>query len=340
MKSPRDNPTRSQEESHPTPQSIPIPEDVEAFLEHLAVERGASPYTQRNYRQALLEWLLWHKKTYGTLPAWDQVRKDMLRAYLHELGTRRLSHSAIRVRFSALRSFYKFLLRRGLVKTNPVDGLTLPQLQRALPRFLTLEQVERLLRAPLEEWEEQQKTAPTQASSPHSRRTPTHTLLRDAAILEVLYSSGLRISEACQLRAEDIDWGEQLLRIRGKGKRERIVPIGTCALEAIRLYWAHLPMPPTGEEPAFFGHPQRRTPLTPRAFQKNLKRYLRRAGLDPAITPHKLRHSFATHLLDAGADLRSVQEMLGHAHLVTTQIYTHVTTDRLRQVYDQTHPRA
>jgi integrase/recombinase XerC len=150
----------------------------------------------------------------------------------------------------------------------------------------------------------------------------------------------LRISELCGLSVRDIQWGEQLVRVRGKGKKERQVPIGAPALEAIRAYWQRLTQPPSGQAPVFWARPDRERPMYARLVQLRLKRYLELAGLDPKLTPHKLRHSFATHLLEAGADLRSVQELLGHAHLVTTQVYTHVTTERLKRVYDQAHPRA
>jgi integrase/recombinase XerC len=163
---------------------------------------------------------------------------------------------------------------------------------------------------------------------------------RDAAILEVIYSCGLRVSELCQLLAEDIDWSGQLVRVRGKGKKERIVPIGAPALEAIRAYWDRRNYAPAGAMPVFLARSNRISPVNQRTVQLRLKIYLSAAGLDPNLTPHKLRHSFATHLLDAGADLRSVQELLGHAHLVTTQVYTHLTTERLKHAYDQAHPRA
>ena len=163
---------------------------------------------------------------------------------------------------------------------------------------------------------------------------------RDAAILEVIYSSGLRISELCGLTAEDIDWPGQVLRIRGKGKKERLTPVGSKALQAIQRYWSTLIEPPAGSEPVFASSTGSGGAMKPRNLQTRLKRYLALAGLDPKLTPHKLRHSYATHLLDAGADLRSVQEMLGHAHLSTTQVYTHVTAERLKRVYDQAHPRA
>jgi integrase/recombinase XerC len=164
--------------------------------------------------------------------------------------------------------------------------------------------------------------------------------LRDVAVLETIYSCGLRVSELCGLRVEDMDWTEQLVRVRGKGKKERLVPIGKPALQAIENYWATLKRPPAGPAPVFFAETKPPAPLQPVQLSRRLKQYLAIAGLDPGLTPHKLRHSYATHLLDAGADLRSVQELLGHAHLVTTQVYTHVTTERLKKAYDAAHPRA
>lgn len=162
---------------------------------------------------------------------------------------------------------------------------------------------------------------------------------RDVAILETIYSCGLRISELCGLRTQDLDWQERLVRVGGKGKKERLVPIGEPALGAIKNYWALL-SPPGAESPVFLANAASRRPVSPRDLQLRLKKYLALAGLDPGLTPHKLRHSYATHLLDAGADLRSVQELLGHAHLVTTQVYTHLTTERLKKAYDRAHPRA
>ena len=164
--------------------------------------------------------------------------------------------------------------------------------------------------------------------------------LRDVAVLETIYSCGLRISELCGLRAEDIEWNEQIVRIRGKGRKERLVPIGGPAMRAIQTYWEAIGQTPAGASPVFFSETKKRAPLHPVQLSRRLKQYLAIGGLDPKLTPHKLRHSYATHLLDAGADLRSVQELLGHAHLATTQIYTHVTTERLKKAYDAAHPRA
>jgi integrase/recombinase XerC len=155
-----------------------------------------------------------------------------------------------------------------------------------------------------------------------------------------IYSCGLRISELVGLRVADVDWKEQLVRVRGKGRKERQVPVGEAALRAIGQYWSHLPARPAAGAPVFLSETRSRTPVSATMLARRLKSYLALAGLDPEITPHKLRHSYATHLLDAGADLRSVQELLGHAHLETTQVYTHISTDRLKKAYNAAHPRA
>ncbi len=314
------------------PQSEPVDERLEAFLRHLSAERAASAYTQRNYRQALAEFSRWHRQERATPPAWETLQRDDYRSYLRFLGRRKLSRAAIQLRFSALRSFYKFLIRRGITASSPIRNLALPRLEKRLPRFLTRQQMLDLLDAPLKELAAQQEHSadPLEVSS----------YLRDVAILETVYSCGLRISELCGLLADDIDWAERMVRVRGKGKKERLVPIGQPALTAIRHYWNHLSGEPKGAAPVFLSSRKKATPIYPRLVQLRLKRYLAIAGLDPHLTPHKLRHSYATHMLDAGADLRSVQELLGHAHLVTTQIYTHLTTERLKKAYDKAHPRA
>ena len=305
---------------------------IQRFLAHLAAERGASVYTQRNYRQALTEFFRWHQEQRQQQPAWDKLQRDDYRSYLRGLGRGKLSRAAIQLRFCALRSFYKFLIRGGVVGTSPIKNLALPKLERRLPKFLTPQQMLDLLNAPLKEL-----AARSQRSNSAINPTP---FLRDVAILETIYSCGLRISELCGLQAEDINWNEQLVRVRGKGKKERLVPVGTPALEAIQNYWNRLNRPPGIDTAVFLARAHKLKPMYPRLVQLRLKRYLALAGLDPHLTPHQLRHSYATHLLDAGADLRSVQELLGHAHLVTTQIYTHVTTERLKRAYDKAHPRA
>lgn len=315
--------------AEPEPPPDPL---VSEFLAHLATDRGVSPYTQRNYRQALADFDRWHRQERGAVPAWVKLDRDDFRQYLRWLGRSGLGRAAIRLRFSALRSFYRFLVRRGHVRTVPIRNLALPKLAQRLPRFLTPEQTVALLQAPLADLARAQQNARQDVSPAECRR--------DGALIEVLYSCGLRISEVCGLRAEDISFEEQCVRVRGKGRKERLVPVGAPALEAIRHYWASLPAPPMPSMPAFLARATGTEPMYPRLVQLRLKRYLAAAGLDPALTPHKLRHSFATHLLDRGADLRSVQELLGHAHLATTQIYTHLTTERLKRIYEQAHPRA
>lgn len=316
----------------PVPPAEKIDEHIEQFLNYLRTERGASAYTHRNYRQTLYEFTQWLRQETPSALHWVHLQRDQFRSYLRFLGRRQLKRAAIRLRFSALRSFYKFLIRRGYLLASPIKGLTLPKPEHRLPRFLTAQQMVSLLEAPLREFESMQDSSPDNSQA--------IACLRDAACLETLYSCGLRISELCSLRAEDINWSQHILKVRGKGNKERLAPVGKPALDSIRRYWELLPTSPQGVEPVFRAKRDADRPIYPRLMQLRLKRYLSMAGLDQQLTPHKLRHSFATHLLDAGADLRSVQELLGHAHLVTTQIYTHLTTERLKKAYDEAHPRA
>jgi site-specific recombinase XerD len=261
---------------------------------------------------------------------WAALQRDDFRDYLRFLGRNKLSRAAVQLRFSALRSFFKFLIQSGAVNASPIKNLALPKPEKRLPIFLTKEQTASLLETPAREM---QRLSGEKGFDPVL-------YFRDAAILEVFYSCGLRVSEVCQLLSGDIDWPECLVRVRGKGQKERLVPIGSPALEAVRDYWRRRQYTPKPDMPVFLAYANKITPLNPRTVQLRLKKYLAAAGLDPRITPHKLRHSFATHILDAGADLRSVQELLGHAHLVTTQVYTHLTTERLKRTYDKAHPRA
>ncbi|MDE3067116.1 MAG: tyrosine-type recombinase/integrase [Verrucomicrobiota bacterium] len=307
---------------------------IQKFLAHLATDRGASPYTQRNYGDALAEFSRWHREERGLAAPWERLQRDDFRSYLRFLGRHNLGRPAIQLRFSALRTFYKFLIRHGAVQLSPIKNLSLPKLERRLPKYLTVPQMRALFDAPVK-WLEAGK----QEKKP-GRPVSAAACLRDLAVLETIYSCGLRISELCGLRADDLDWNEQLVRVRGKGKKERLLPIGKPALRAIQNYWNTMKQPPAGASPVFFSETKARAPLHRVQLSRRLKLYLALAGLDPRLTPHKLRHSYATHLLDAGADLRSVQELLGHTHLVTTQIYAHVTTERLKRAYDAAHPRA
>jgi integrase/recombinase XerC len=307
---------------------------ITQFLAHLATDRGASVFTQRNYRQALMEFARWHRDERKSPAAWDTLQRDDFRGYVRFLGRNHLSRAATQLRFSALRTFYRFLIRHAVVESMPIKNLSLPKLEKRLPKFLTKQQMLDLLAAPTKLLETQQ-----QRKGP-GRPISAEVCWRDVAVLETIYSCGLRISELCGLRVEDINFVEQVVRVRGKGKKERLVPIGEPALKTLQEYWAQLPDPPTGAEPVFRADTHKAAPLSPLQLSRRLKTYLVVAGLDPKLTPHKLRHSYATHLLDAGADLRSVQELLGHAHLATTQVYTHVTTERLKKAYEAAHPRA
>lgn len=319
--------------TEPEKHSATLDAQAERFLTHLATDRGASVYTQRNYRLALAEFSAWHQAERKTVPDWAKLQRDDFRAYLRFLGRKNLGRAGTQLRFSALRTFYKFLVRHGVLEVTPIRNISMPKLAKRLPKYLTIQQMKDLLDAPL-------KVLKPSDKKRAGRPVSAVAAYRDVAILETIYSCGLRISELVGLRVEDMDWREESVRVRGKGKKERLVPIGQTALQAIETYWAMLPQRPTGASPVFLSETKERTPVNGIIMARRLKTYLALAGLDPAITPHKLRHSYATHLLDAGADLRSVQELLGHAHLETTQVYTHVTTDRLKKAYNSAHPRA
>jgi len=314
-------------------EAVDTPKDewLNKFFQHLAIDRGASLYTTRNYKQALFEFHKWHCDERKQTPDWPQMARDDFRAYLRFLGRNNLGRAAIQLRFCALRSFFKFLIRRGILAASPIKNLSLPKMGRRLPKFLTANQMSDLLDAPLK--------MPVPGKGP-ARASAEVICRRDVAILETIYSCGLRISELCGLQAQDLNWDGKLVRTRGKGKKERLVPIGDPALSAIQAYWQLLPQTPAGDSPVFLARYAANRAVSARDLQLRLKKYLAIAGLDPQMTPHKLRHSYATHLLDAGADLRSVEELLGHAHLDTTQVYTHVTTERLKKAYDIAHPRA
>jgi integrase/recombinase XerC len=307
---------------------------IEKFLAHLATDRGASVYTQRNYQQALEEFFRWHLTERKSPAVWEKLQRDDFRSYLRHLGRYNLSRAATALRFSALRTFYKFLMRHGAVETLPIKNLSLPKAPKRLPKFLTIQQMADLLAAPAK------LLASQKDKKGAGRPVSSEVCLRDVAVLETIYSCGLRVSELCGLRVEDINFSELIVRVRGKGKKERLVPIGEPALRAIQNYWDSLLAPPNAAQSVFCADNKKRSSLNRVQLARRLKNYLVVAGLDPALTPHKLRHSYATHLLDAGADLRSVQELLGHAHLITTQVYTYVTTERLKKAYDAAHPRA
>jgi len=245
----------------------------------------------------------------------------IVRSYMANLNSKQYSKSTTARKLATLRSFYKFLVKRNYLSSNPVTSIRTPKQEKKLPRFLEYEEVQRLLNTP-----------------------PTNTWLgaRDKAILEVLYSTGVRVSELVALNMDDVDFLGEVIHIRGKGKKERISPVGSSALQAIQHYieFRNRRMQNSSNFDArvLFAnkHGQR---LSVRSVRRKMDKYLAIAGLDPSISPHTLRHSFATHMLNNGADLRSVQELLGHQSLSTTQIYTHLTTAKIKETYDNAHPR-
>ena len=289
---------------------------TEQFLEHLEVERNVSRLTLRNYRQALREFR-------EAVPerAWRELRADDFRRYLFERMKAGLAKPTIRLHFAALRTFYRYLVERHGLQDNPLKQVQLPKLDKKLPVVLTEKQIGTLLAAPM--------------AMVKSDKAPKWMPQRDAAILELFYSSGLRLSELASLEVRDVDTFTESVRVLGKGRKERIVPVGSLALEAIQKYRQAAGV---HAGPLFINKSRRR--LSTRSVWLSLKRYLSFAEIPQNISPHKLRHSFATHMLDAGADLRSVQTLLGHASLSTTQIYTHVSVERLKKAYNDAHPRA
>lgn len=295
---------------------------VPQFLRYLASERNASDLTIKAYREDLIGLLDWLEQTGGAVPAVDELSPQTLRSYQAALQEAGYARTTISRKLASLRSFYRFAQRQGLAKTNPATPLRNPRRQRKLPHVLSSDEVGRLLTAP-------------SLGSPSGAR--------DRAILETMYSAGLRVSEVVGLCDGDLDFDEQIARVRGKGRKERISPLGSYALAAIKQYAAirqrHPREQARGREAAVFVN-RFGNRLTTRSVGRMLEKHIARAGLDARTSPHTLRHSFATHLLDRGADIRSVQELLGHKSLATTQIYTHVSTANLRAIYEKAHPRA
>lgn len=292
---------------------------IDGFVRHLQGERAASAHTLDAYTRALF---LFEEALGESFPGWTEVQADDIRQWLYlelESGDAR---STVRLRLSALRSFFSYLLRRKIISASPVAGIQMPKAEKKLPVFLSQSQMQELLDIPL--------------NTPLEKQSPHWIPARDKAILELFYSCGLRLSELVSLNSRDIHLGEGFGRIMGKGGKERLVPIGKFAVEAIRDYKLSADVKPDGA--LFLSRLRKR--LSRRAIANLLEKYLRLSSIPVHITPHKIRHSFATHLLEAGADIRAVQELLGHASLSTTQIYTHVTKKRLFSAYREAHPRA
>jgi site-specific recombinase XerD len=288
---------------------------VEEFLRHLTTERNASPRTLKAYREALAAFRAENKTP------WKKCTANDFRNYLFAIMKRGQARSYVRLQFSALRTFYRFLTERKGLRRDPVRELQLPKIEKKLPLVLTRQQIEELL------------TAPTHMTK--NRAAPVWMPLRDVAIMELFYSSGLRLSELAALDVAAVDLYTESVRVFGKGRKERICPVGFPALEAISRYRAAANV----HAGSLFLNKSRKR-ISPRSIWLILKRYLRYTSIPISISPHKLRHSFATHMLDRGADLRSVQALLGHASLSTTQIYTQVTVERLKKAYADAHPRA
>ena len=294
---------------------------IERFIEYLRVERNASPLTLKSYEEDLIALVLYLEEVEGRSVKPCEVTTLDLRRFIAELQQAGYAKATISRKLACLRSFFRFAVREGWVETNVAKPLRNPRTGRKLPHFLSAEEIAKLLESP-----------PSSLASG----------LRDRAILETMYSSGLRVSELVGLSLEDIDFPGSLIRVRGKGRKERLSPLGSYAQKALKNWLTKRKPDPKGSkndtQAVFLNRFGRR--LTSRSVGRMLEKCLKQCGLDQRTSPHTLRHSFATHLLDRGADIRSVQELLGHKSLITTQIYTHVSTTRLREVYETAHPRA
>ena len=306
-----------------------LPPEVTEYLNHLAKERDVSPNTVRAYGRDLDDFSAFLARYYGERPwTWQGVDRLAMRAFLGDLSKRGLSKRSMGRTLSAVRSFYRYMHRNEIVDTNPARAVGAPRLDKHLPGYLDRAQIDLLFQmAEVRAWEGK------------------FVDVRNLAILELFYSTGMRLSELQGLSRQDVDMVSQQAKVRGKGRKERIVPIGDHAILALRNYEAKRDEllrgigPKAGDRNAvFLGRTGRRIGV--RAVQKVVAKLLDQIDEDAGLSVHSLRHTFATHLLDAGADLRAVQELLGHASISTTQIYTHTSVERLKQVYQKAHPRA
>ncbi|MGQ9609335.1 MAG: tyrosine recombinase XerC [bacterium] len=295
-------------------------EHINSFIDYLRIERNYSKNTIDSYLMDISDFKDFLSDTSGKLPTLDDIDYLTIRSYLADLQGRQLARSTILRKLSSLRSFFKYLYRRGYVKADPTSNLSSPKLQRKLPDFLELFEVELLLSAP---------------------NTNTTIGIRDLAIMELLYSTGMRVGELLSLDLNDLDITNAIVKVRGKGRKERIIPVGRTAIKAIKHYLEiRHELASDKHSPALFLSERGNRMPGSASVRRRIEKYAKEAGIKKKITPHTLRHTFATHMLNAGADLRSVQEMLGHVNLSTTQIYTHLTAERLKKVYEKAHPRA
>jgi integrase/recombinase XerC len=290
---------------------------LERYLQYLEVERNASPRTLTAYRHALTTF----KTSGANRGSWEHCKAQQFREFLLECMRKGMARSYVRLTFAALRSFYKYLVEREGFRENPLREVQLPKLEKKLPIVLTVPQIDELLETP--------------KKSKRESQAPLWAAARDTAMMELFYSSGLRLSELAALNVADIDTYSETVRVLGKGRKERIVPVGQPALKAIQQYRFEANL---HAGPLFISKLRKR--MSARSIWLMLKKHLANTSIQLNVSPHKLRHSFATHLLDNGADLRSVQTLLGHASLSTTQIYTHVTVERMKKAYDEAHPRS
>lgn len=301
---------------------------IHQFIHYLSVERNASPHTCRCYQRDLKEFedflkrIGFHLTSSGEI-AFQNVDRIVIRKYLSFLHRRNQKSSMAR-KISTLRSFFKYLVREQLIPFNPAKNVSTPKMEKSLPNVLTVDETFRLMEAP-------DHLAIRYGEKSDERK------LRDRAILELLYSSGLRVSELVGLNINQLDQDLGILKIMGKGRKERIVPIGGKAINAIKAYLERRGVVER-ETPVFIN--SRGGRLTTRSVARLIKKYTRHSHIFRKVSPHTLRHTFATHLLDAGADIREIQEMLGHSSLSTTQRYTHISLGRLMEVYDKSHPRS
>ncbi|MBU4312402.1 MAG: tyrosine recombinase XerC [Candidatus Omnitrophica bacterium] len=286
---------------------------IQKFITYLKVEKNSSQHTLINYQIDLKDF----NSSIKQKPLENITHTDV-RLFLARLKEKNFSKRSVARKMATLRSFFRFLCREGYIKANPATGLQTPKIEKKLPLFLDTNQVVRLIESP-------------DTSDVYG--------MRDRAILETLYSSGIRVSELVGLDNDRVDFISGVLKVYGKGKKERLAPVGDRALKAMRGYIEKVDAAKIKDKKAIFLNKSGRR-MSDRAVRRVVDKYIRKTSLSEKISPHSLRHSFATHLLDRGADLRSVQELLGHANLSTTQIYTHVSTERLKAVYEKVHPRA
>jgi integrase/recombinase XerC len=306
----------------------PLPADIagawlQPFLDHLRKERRYSVYTARNYGQAFADFFHWLRLNQRGEGGFDVLTARDVRDFVIE-AQRRFDRRTLHNHVSGLRAFYRYWMQRGRLERNPFAGVPLPKLQKSLPKFLTEAQVAALLDGPLKLLQNKSITQ--------------HDAWRDRLVLELLYGGGLRVSELVALNHGAIDFGDGSARVLGKGRKERICPLGSTAMKVLRKYRDEFAPGAGAGDPVLVTTPGQRMKV--RTVQLLVKKYLALADLPMDLSPHKLRHSFATHLLNSGADLRTVQELLGHANLTTTQIYTHTSVARLKEIYTKAHPRA